>query len=315
MISKPFRLRSTALDGARGLALIAMAGYHFTWDLAHFGFVDDRLPYASSFRLFSHAIASSFLCIAGISLVLAHRNGFDPRAFAKRLAIIAGAAALVTIGSEIAFPDGVIWFGILHCIAMASILAIPLLIAPWWIAFLAAGIAIALPVLFTGPIFNAPIVQWIGLNTIDPNSNDFRPLLPWAAALFLGVGGEKIFTRTSPRSTANTPAPATRALALGGRHSLIIYLVHQPILIGALMAWIAIFGVPAEKDERPFRDACEAQCTAPATQPGLCSIACACTARAMKGVGLWPKLLTNSLDEPERRILGMLANECAAKLK
>ena len=48
------------IDAARGLALWAMAGFHLTWDLAFFGWIDPGLPYADGFHWLGHAIAASF---------------------------------------------------------------------------------------------------------------------------------------------------------------------------------------------------------------------------------------------------------------
>jgi len=66
--------RLPVVDVARGAALLAMFGYHLTWDLAHFGYVDPQTPFSPEMRLVSHLIASAFLFIAGASLVLARRH-------------------------------------------------------------------------------------------------------------------------------------------------------------------------------------------------------------------------------------------------
>ncbi len=65
--------RIAALDMARGAALVAMFAYHLTWDLADFQYIDARAPFSPQMRLFSHAIACSFLFIAGLSLALARQ--------------------------------------------------------------------------------------------------------------------------------------------------------------------------------------------------------------------------------------------------
>ena len=89
--------RVDAVDCARGLALIGMGVYHLSWDLADFRLISPLLPFTAPMRLLSHSVASVFLALVGVSLALAHRDGLNVRAFWRRLAIVAGAAALVTV--------------------------------------------------------------------------------------------------------------------------------------------------------------------------------------------------------------------------
>ena len=131
--------RVDAVDCARGLALIGMAVYHLSWDLADFRLVSPLLPFTPPMRLLSHSVASVFLALVGVSLALAHRDGLNLRAFLRRLAIIGAAAALVTVASLVFAPGEGIFFGILHCIAAASLLAAPFVTAPAW-ASLAVGL-------------------------------------------------------------------------------------------------------------------------------------------------------------------------------
>src|SRR5271170_1288630 len=91
--------RIAAIDVARGLALVGMVVYHLSWDLAHFGFVPAGLPFSLGMRLFSHGVASAFLALVGVSLVLAHPDGLRRSVFVRRLATVAGAAILVTIAT------------------------------------------------------------------------------------------------------------------------------------------------------------------------------------------------------------------------
>jgi len=107
-----------------------MAAFHLIWDLGNFGYIDRDFPYSPSVKLFGHAIAIAFLFIVGVSLVVARARGAGSRAFWRRFFLIAGAAALVSLGTYIAFPQAFVFFGILHCIALASLLAAPLLPLP-----------------------------------------------------------------------------------------------------------------------------------------------------------------------------------------
>ena len=93
------RARIAAIDAARGGALAGMVVYHLIWDFAHFGLVAPTAPFAPATRALSHVVASAFLALVGVSLALAHPHGLRRDAFLKRLALIAGAAALVTAAS------------------------------------------------------------------------------------------------------------------------------------------------------------------------------------------------------------------------
>jgi len=70
------RTRIELVDVARGLALVAMAIYHFVWDLDFFGYIDPGTSITGGWRIFARCIAISFLFIVGVSLHLANRQGF-----------------------------------------------------------------------------------------------------------------------------------------------------------------------------------------------------------------------------------------------
>ena len=225
-----------ALDAARGLAVVAMIVFHVIWDLAHFGYVDANVPWSAPVRYFGHSIAFAFLFIAGVALVLAHRDGLRWRAFWRRFAIIAGAAALVSVGTYVLFPTTYVFFGILHCIAAASLIAVPFLRAPWPLALGAAVFFLAGAELFSSPVFNANWLLWLGLSTSEPMTQDWRPIFPWAGALLMGVAigrvtlslrgeggceasgrGVASFVRETPHPGApRRPSPYGRGFSLPG---------------------------------------------------------------------------------------------------
>ena len=82
----PARFRMPWLDMARGIALLAMASYHFMWDLASFGYLEPDFPASGWPRIYARAIASTFLFLAGFSLVLAHGDHIRWQSFWKRRA-------------------------------------------------------------------------------------------------------------------------------------------------------------------------------------------------------------------------------------
>ncbi|MDE2577296.1 MAG: DUF1624 domain-containing protein [Hyphomicrobiales bacterium] len=314
--AQALRKRLPAVDLARGLALVAMGVYHATWDLAYFNFIDAGAAETSAMRLFSHAIAMTFLAVAGFSLTLAQGGGFRPRLFARHFAMVAGAAALVTAASLWLFPQTPIYFGILHCIAAASLLGLPLVFAPPAVAF-AAAIAFALaPEFLASPLFNGDGLNWTGLNTVEPYANDYRPLAPWAAALFAGVGAGLVARRAGWLERLARPAPQTaplRALGWAGRHSLAIYLVHQPLLFALFYSWIALAGPPATPQEAAFAKGCQQQCADAGAPHDLCVRSCACAARDLKSAGLWDRLMSGHVSPEEKSAASRIANACVQR--
>jgi uncharacterized membrane protein len=226
------RQRIAAIDALRGTAIVAMVAYHFCFDLTVFRLYGADF-YRDPFWIGARGlIVTGFLLLVGISLVLAQRDAAPAARFWRRWVEIAGAAALVTAGSYLMFPRSFIYFGILHGIAASLLLARPLV--PYPTAALALGIAaVVVGNTVALPFFDAPLASVVGLTTRKPPTEDFVPLLPWCGVVLLGIAAGHALART--RFALLAPLDrAPRWLAWLGRHSLPIYLVHQPILLGAL---------------------------------------------------------------------------------
>ena len=312
--------RIDAVDCARGLALVGMALFHLSWDLADYRFVSPMLPFTLPMRLFSNLVASAFLALVGVSLALAHRNSLNLPAFWRRLAIVGGAAGLVTAASFVFAPSAPIWFGILHCIAAASLIALPLIQAPAAASLAAGGAAIAIPFVIHAKLFDPPLLLWLGLGEALPNTLDWRPLLPWAGVVFLGLGVARLpgamAGLVSPDNWRARRRPA-RAVCFAGRHSLPIYLVHQPILIGLVAAAahsgaFALVAAP-KADMSVFLSACQRSCVAGGRPAAVCDTSCRCVADAI----LRPEPAGHSrggdLDETRHADLKRMVDACLAR--
>lgn len=237
--------RIAAVDLARGLAIVAMVIYHAAWDFGSAGLIGLDAEHDLPLVILARLTAGTFLFLVGVSLVLAHRSGLRPRPFLRRLAIIAAAALIVTLVTRFAVPDGYVRFGILHAIAAASVIGVLFLRTPPWVALLAAAAVFAAPYFLADPFFNRPGWTWLGLATVEPRSIDHVPILPWLGPTLLGIAATKIalakgvdrwFARWQPENRLS------RGLIVAGRWSLIIYLVHQPVLLGIVYAISAMTG-------------------------------------------------------------------------
>ena len=127
-------------DALRGVGIVLMVAYHFAFDLAWFRVINADFNHDSFWLISRAVIVTLFLALVGMSLVLAKRAHPGPQPFWRRVALIAGCAILVSIASYLTFPQTFITFGILHAIAVSSVLARPLIDFPR-IAF-ALGVAI-----------------------------------------------------------------------------------------------------------------------------------------------------------------------------
>ncbi len=222
--------RVRGLDALRGLAIVAMVAYHFCFDLAYFRVVAWNF-YRDAFWLHSRtAILSSFLLIAGVSLMLAERAGGGR--FLRHVGRIAACALLVSAASYVVFPRSFIWFGVLHAIALSLVLVRPLAMRPW--IALAAGLAIVTAGnLVTSPLFDSRALGFLGFMTAKPVTEDYVPLFPWTGVMLVGVALGHALARDDFRALAPL-AHAPDVLPWLGRHSLAVYMLHQPLLFGLL---------------------------------------------------------------------------------
>jgi uncharacterized membrane protein len=234
--------RYDRLDALRGVAMLWMAGFHFAFDLNHFGFIRQNFYTDPRWTLQRTCIVSLFLFCAGVGQAIAHRQGQGWPRFWRRWVQIALCAVLVSIGSWLMFPRSWISFGVLHGMAamlIAARFASPLS-ARW---LLPIGLAaIALPRFVRHPFFDTRLTNWVGLVTHKPVTEDYVPLLPWLGVILVGLVAGRWTLRRRPGWITGALAAPLAPLAALGRWPLSFYMLHQPVLIGLLMAWIALRG-------------------------------------------------------------------------
>lgn len=232
-VEQASRGRIEALDIARTLALACMVVFHFTFDLMLFGYVAPGTVYQGFWPYFARGIAGSFLFLAGVSLWLAHGRGIRWPGFWRRLGMLVAAALVVSVATWASIGDAWIRWGILHAIAAASLIGLLFLRVPGLLTLALAVVVFLAPQYLRADMFNAEWLLWVGLSTEVPPMVDYLPLAPWLAPLLAGVAVARWVPWDRLRTT---PTPLSRALGWPGQHGLAVYLIHQPVLFGAI--WV-----------------------------------------------------------------------------
>ena len=235
--------RFDAVDALRGLAMVWMTLFHFSFDLNQFGLIQQNF-YADPIWTWQRVcIVSLFLFCAGFGQAAATAQGQSWHRFWARWVRVAGCALLVSAGSWLMFPNSFIYFGVLH--GMALMLIVLRLTAHWgrwlwWLGALAVATkfiaAYALQISTSAQFvhfFNSPALNWLGWITQKPVTEDYAPIFPWLGVMWLGMlCGRWALARGG--SVLRGAAPAW--LAGLGRWSLSYYMLHQPVLLGLLTA-------------------------------------------------------------------------------
>lgn len=221
--------RTPWLDTLRGFAVLWMTIFHFAFDLNYFGFIHQNFYHDPFWTMQRTCILSLFLFCAGFGQALAVKNGQTWARFGRRWLQIAACALAVSAGSAVMFPNSWIYFGVLH--GMAVMLLICRATATWgaWL-WIVGAVAIGLGN-FPPVTFDSTMLNWIGLISRKPITEDYVPILPWLGVMWWGMAA-------GLRWKGNLPT--IRPLAWLGQWSLPWYMLHQPVLMG-LMGLLGLF--------------------------------------------------------------------------
>lgn len=235
--------RWSLLDALRGLALVNMICYHGLWDLVYLKGMD--LPWYESFGAFcwQQGICWTFILLSGFCWSMS-RNQL------KHGAIVTVCGFVVMAATIAMGPDTAVWFGVLTLQGSAALLTIPMdkllrRIPPVLGLFLCALLfaltrwvirgGVGIPGLFTLPLpaglYRNLFTAYLGFPQYGFYSTDYFPLVPW---LFLYWCGYFLYQGTKDHlpDLLKTEVPV---LGWMGRHSLTIYLLHQPVLYALTM--------------------------------------------------------------------------------
>ena len=223
------------IDFLRGLSIILMVGYHLLFDLGEFSGVKRFLGFSTdlgsaAWTAAQYFFAGLFVVLSGISSTLSRSN---VRRGLRLLAVSLAVSAVTYVFD----PSSAIYFGILQCLAFSMLIygaafekAGPIFCAAWGALVLVLGAA--LPVLKRALAVRFDWLLPFGIHSPSFSSFDYFPLIPWLGVFLVGVAlGKSAYA--AKRSLLPWRLPRT-FVNTAGRHSLLIYIVHQPVIMGVL---------------------------------------------------------------------------------
>ncbi|GGA50517.1 heparan-alpha-glucosaminide N-acetyltransferase [Pelagibacterium lentulum] len=311
----PAAPRIALLDVARGIAIVAMVIYHFTWDLRFYLLITLDVTAEPGWIAFQRAIVGSFVLLSGISLMLAHREAIRWRAYWRRFAMLAGAALLVSVGTLAFAAETFVFFGVLHALALFSLLGLAFLRLPVVVILAVAAVILALPLAIADPVFGSRWLGWIGLYDVPPLTEDLVPVSPWFGVFLIGMALARIgMARGWDHALAAVgPGRALGWLAKAGRWSLVIYLIHQPILLAALYPVAALTDPGPAFQAQNFTQSCQAECYASSGYVDYCTAYCSCALDRIQTEDLWALLEAETLSPQANDIIADMVQQCTAE--
>lgn len=231
--SPPIPPRHFSVDVLRGGAIVLMVLFHFGYDLSAFGYADYDTNYDIEWRVFRAIIVSGFLLAVGMSSYLAYAVSCNSQKLVRATLKLLLVAGFITVSSYLMYPKYWVYFGIIHFIALALPLSILFLRAPT--IALVTGLML-ITGYFSDVIDVTPAWRWSVENLgIPEHTVDLVSFVPWFGLVLIGIF--IMHYRLLPQLRPNK---LSAKLAFLGQHSLLIYLVHQPILYSCfyLLAFI-----------------------------------------------------------------------------
>ncbi|MDE2423833.1 MAG: DUF1624 domain-containing protein [Betaproteobacteria bacterium] len=226
--------RIPLIDELRGVAITMMVIFHFCYDLTYFHYAHFNMLENPFWVHWRTVIVAFFVVISGISFGLAPDGSSH---FIRRVSKLFFSAAIISIVTYFLFGDRFIYFGVIHFFLIATLVTKPfkqfkkpLLI----IGFL----MVALSFVYHFEFMNPKYLNWIGLASTKPATEDYAPLFPWLGYFLISLSLAALIKPNILKFKLNV-----KVLSFMGRHSLLIYLIHQPILFIFILTYKSLITV------------------------------------------------------------------------
>jgi uncharacterized membrane protein len=218
--------RNYEIDLLRGLAIVLMVIFHFGYDLTVFDWADFSTGKDLEWRIFRTVIVSSFLLAVGMSSYLAYHKTINTKKLTKAVGKLFAVSVFITLGSLFMNPNTWVYFGIIHFITLALPISVLFVRVPYIALVIGIGCIVGY---WMGIVNLFPIWKWGVLHLgIPTRTVDLVSFFPWIGVVLIGVF---VMYKELFHIKIETSAVSNKLVFLG-QHSLIIYLIHQPILYG-----------------------------------------------------------------------------------
>ena len=211
------------MDSLKALALVMMLVSNFVSDLNFFKIME--VSKGDPWWYLARTTASLFVCISGVSYYLANRENTNIWLVLERTKRLFCWALVITIITYFFQPDAYIRFGVLHLLALASIVAFP------FVKRTIFGFIVGFALFFL-PLSSEPLSVWFGLRETGFFAVDYFPLNPWLGLFFISMASAKYIY---PEGKSLTSIIWPEKWLWLGRNTLLIYVFHQPFLIAILL--------------------------------------------------------------------------------
>lgn len=223
------------IDFLRGLSIILVVGYHLLFDLGEFVGVKRFFGFSTDLSTVAWTAAQYFF--AGLFIVLSGTSSTLSRSNLRRGLRLLAVSLAVTAATYIFNPSSAVWFGILQLLAVSILIygaafekAGPLTCVVW--AVFVFGLIAALHLLMRGMTVGFDWLLPFGIHSPGFASFDYFPLIPWLGVFLIGAAlGKSVY---APRQSLLPWRLPQTFVNVAGRHSLLIYIVHQPVILGVL---------------------------------------------------------------------------------
>jgi len=199
------------IDATRGTAVVLMVLFNYAFALDYLKIYTLTEGWAF-WWLFPRLVAGTFIFVAGISLTISYSRSRSWERQVRRGLKIFSLGMLITAATFLLIPEATVWFGILHFIGLSIILSLLFIKTELRYLLVAGVVALTIGIYLNNFVFDFPWLLWLGF-------------------FLIGMAAGKKFYHEGKRQFSLREIKTTKPINFLGRHSLIIYLLHQPVLL------------------------------------------------------------------------------------